>query len=152
MLCPGARGVGIVIVPALILLLSAPPEACAGGCSTVVPNTVTEQGGTAGVPVAAHVAESLIPLTVIANEFSILKSAIAPDVGKLLKSTMRKRNRVTFPPVLFTKRRLTDIVPFIALGNCGVMSRTRFGGAGAPWVTSRSSAGIDRFSRGLPRF
>src|SRR5688572_16362175 len=88
MLCPGASGVGIVIVPALKLLLSAPPRDCAGGCSSVVPNTVTEQGGVAGVPVAAHVAESVTPLTAIDNESSARKSAI-PIVGNEVISTIR---------------------------------------------------------------
>src|SRR5215213_3771687 len=152
MLCPGSRGVGTVIVPALILLLSAPPKNCTGGCSRVVPNTVTVHGAVFGVPVAAHVAESLTPLTVISSELSALKSAIAPDVGKALKSTIRKRNRVTFAPVLFTKRRLTDNVPFIAFGNCGARSRTRLGAVGDPFVASTSNAGIERFSRALPRF
>src|SRR5262249_19393077 len=110
-LCPGGSGVGSVIVPAFKLLLSPPPNDCVGGCSSVVPNTVTVQGGVFGVPVAAHVAESFIPLTVIVNELSALKSAVPPDVGKALKSTIRKRNRRTFAPVLLTNRRLTDSVP-----------------------------------------
>src|SRR6185312_9678816 len=97
---------------------------------TVVPNTGTEQGAVVGVPVAAHVAASLMPLTVICNELNALRSAIAPGPAKLLKSTRRKRNRVIGAPVLFTKRRLTDSVPNIAFGNCGVVSRTRFGSAG----------------------
>ena len=92
-----------------------------------------------------------MPLTVIVIELSALKSAMDPDVGKALKSTTRKRNRVTFAPVLFTKRRLTESVPFAALGNT-VKSRTRFGDVGAPIVESSSNVGIDRFSRALARF
>src|ERR1051325_4504245 len=151
MLCPGARGVGTVIVPAFKLLLSAPPIDCVGGCSSVVPNTVTEQGVVAGVPVAAHVAESLTPLTVIVSESSALKSAIDGAGGRVLISTIRKRNRVTFAPVLLTKRRLSVIVPFAPLVT-GVRSRTRFGAAVDPMVASTSNAGIDRFSRGAPEF
>ena len=70
MLAPGASGCGTVIVPALIVLLSAPPRICVGGSSTVVPNTVTEQGAVVGVPVAAQVAGSLMPLTVICSELN----------------------------------------------------------------------------------
>ena len=142
---------GNVIVPALKLVLSAPPIDCVGGCSTVVPNTVTEHGADAGVPVAAQVAESLTPLTVTDSESIALKSATAPDTGKALKSTMRKRNRVTGAPVRFTKRRLIDIVPcdpFVT----GVKSRRRFGGAVEPIVESTSTAGSERFSRGEARF
>src|ERR1043166_9054908 len=98
MLCPGARGVGNVIVPAFKLLLSAPPIDCVGGCSSVVPNTVTEQGAVLGVPVAAHVDESLTPLTVIASESSTLKSAIDPGGVRALISTTRNRKRGTFAP------------------------------------------------------
>src|ERR1051325_5097297 len=115
-LCPGASGVGNVIVPAFKLLLIAPPNDCVGGCSSVVPNTVTEQGCVLGVPVAAHVAESVIPLTVIDSESSTRMSAMDPPGGvNALMSTTRKRNRVTGAPVLLTKRRLTDSVPFAPL-------------------------------------
>ena len=117
----------------------------------MVPNTVTEQGAVFGVPVAAHVAESLIPLTVIVVELIALTSAIpTPDV-RLLISTIRKRNRVTGAPVLFWKRLLTDSVPGVKSG-IEVKSRTRFGAAGAPIVESRSNAGIVRLTRALPRF
>src|ERR1044072_1059947 len=129
MLCPGARGVGTVIVPAFKLLLSAPPIDCVGGCSSVVPNTVTEQGTVAGVPVAAHVAESLMPLTVIVVEVIALTSAMPPPDVRLLISTIRKRKRVTGAPVLFWKRLLIDIVAGAKSGT-GVTSRTRFGAAG----------------------
>src|ERR671926_1640671 len=110
MLAPGARGVGNANVdPAVRLLLSAPPNGWLGGVSSVVPNTVTVQGWLLGVPVAAHVAESLIPLTVTFVEFNTLKSAIGFDTGRLLISTTRNRKCVTGAPVLFTNRRLIDI-------------------------------------------
>ena len=89
-LAPGANGFGSVIVP--IVLLSAPPMDCVGGSSTVVPNTVTEQGTVFGVPVAAHVAESIMPLTVIVVELIALKSAMPAVFERLLKSTIRNRN------------------------------------------------------------
>src|ERR1051325_3823511 len=151
MLCPGASGVGSVIVPAFRLLLSAPPIDCVGGCSSVVPNTVTEHGAVAGVPVAAHVVASVTPLTVIASESSTLKSAMDGPGGSVLISTTRKRNRVTGAPVLFTKRRLIDNVPFVPFVT-GVKSRTRFGTAPAPMFESTNNAGTDRLSRGAARF
>ena len=117
----------------------------------MVPNTVTEQGGVLGVPLAAHVDESLTPLTVMFSESTTLKSAIGPGGMKALISTTRKRNRVTGAPVLLTKRRLIDSVPLIPLV-IGVKSRTRLGGAVAPIVESTKTAGIDRFSRGAAKF
>src|ERR1041384_7859069 len=108
-LAPGATGFGSVIVP--MLVLSAPPKACVGGCSTFVPNTVTAQGGVAGVPVAAQVDASLMSVTWMSVEVIALKSAIPSDIERLLKSTIRNRNCVTFAPVLLTKRRLTASVP-----------------------------------------
>src|ERR1043165_5820216 len=151
MLCPGASGVGNVIVPAFKLLLSAPPADCVGGCTSVVPNTVTEQGCVLGVPVAAHVAESVIPLTVIASESSTLTSAIDPGGVKALISTTRNRNCVTAAPVLLTKRRLTDSVPFAPFVT-GVKSRTRLRAVGAPSVAPSRTDAIARFTRGAFEF
>ena len=59
-----------------------------------MPNTVTVQGVVVGVPVDEQVPESVMPLTVMFVELNALRSAADPD-GRLLKSTIRNRNRVT---------------------------------------------------------
>src|SRR6185369_10554491 len=104
-------------------------------------------------PAAVHVPLSVIPLTTTFVDVKALRSAIPPGTEIVLISTMRKRRRVTGAPVLFTKRRRTESVPFVAFGNCGDRSRTRFGGAGAPMLLSSSNVRIVllRLS-GLPRF
>ena len=107
----------------------------------MVPNTVTEHGVVVGVPVAAQVSASVTPVTVMFVDVSALISAIPPGTEIVLISTIRNRSRVTGAPVLFTKRRLTDIVPFAPLVT-GVRSRTRFGGAGPPKFLSRKNTGI----------
>ena len=148
-LAPTGRGIPrlTVIVP-----LCAPPIACVGGCSNVVPKTVTWHGAVGGVPVATQVDESVIPVTVTFADVRALRSAIPPGTDNELISTMRNRRRVTGTPVLFTKRRLIDIVPFAPLVT-GVRFRTRLGGAGDPMFESRKSAGIVLFrSNGLARF
>src|ERR1044072_7555402 len=93
-----------------------------------------------GCPAAEHVPPSFIPLTTTFVDDNALRSAIPPGIEIVLKSTMRKRNRVTGAPVLFTKRRLTDIVPCVASGPAGVRSRTRFGSAVERLVLSNSNA------------
>src|SRR5215217_6837931 len=99
--------------------------------------------GVDALPVdARHVALSVIPLTTTLVEVKALRSAIPAGTEIELISTMRTRRRVTAPPVLFTKRRLTESVPFAAFGSIGVRSRTRFGGAGPPMFESRNSTGI----------
>ena len=67
--------------------------------------TVAVQGGVTGAPVAAQVAESFIPPTTTELEVRVRKSAKPEGAGNVVWSTMRKRSLVTFPPVLFTKRR-----------------------------------------------
>src|SRR5678816_2941131 len=93
-LAPFAIGVASVTVPADIDELNPPPFGCAGGCSSVVPFTLTllvplPQGGRS---------------TVTTTELEVRgrKSAIPLGAGNVVKSTIRKRKRVTFPPVLFT--------------------------------------------------
>ena len=116
----------------------------------MVPKTVTEHGGVAGVPEAAQVAVSVIPLTVTLVDVNALKSAIPAGTEIEEKSTMRKRNRVTDPPVLLTNRRLINSVPFAPFVT-GVRSRIRFGGAGPPKFESSSNVVIVLFRTiGLP--
>src|SRR4030095_8078538 len=103
---------------------------------------------------ARQVAESLIPLTDTAVEVRARKSAIDPGGTKaVLISIIRNCRRVTGAPVLFTKRRLIESVPFAALDCTAARSLTRFGGAVAPIVESISSSVIDELcSVGLARF
>src|SRR4029453_9633024 len=94
---PLARGVARVTVPAPIELLKPPPLTCEGGCSSVVPWTGTfdvrdrRGGGSTATPPPVDV--------------RALKSAMPVGAGKVLKSMIRKRRRVTFPPVLLVKVR-----------------------------------------------
>src|SRR6476646_4118727 len=124
--------------------------ACDGGVSNVVPRTVIVHG--VDWPAAVHVPLSVIPFTTTFVDVKALISAIAPGVEIVLISTIRNRRRVTAAPVLFTKRRLTESVP-LAPFVTGVISRTRFGGAGAPMLLSSSNVRIVllRLS-GLARF
>src|SRR5688572_20584054 len=94
-----------------------------------------------------------MPLTVTLLDVNALRSAIPPGTANELISTSRKRKRVIGPPVLFTKRRLTESVPFVALGGTAVKSRTRFGDDGAPIFESSNSVDIVVLRTiGLPRF
>ena len=98
---------------------------------TSFPEQSTVHGVVATPLAARHVAASVTPFTVTFAEVKALRSAIPPGTEIELISTMRKRSRVTGAPVLLTNLRLTESVPFAAFV-CGVRSRTRFGGAGAP--------------------
>src|ERR1044072_1121937 len=118
---PLASGVARVTVPDDIDELKPPPFGCDGGCSSVVPWTVTllvplPQGGRSTV-------------TTTAVEVRGRKSAMPLGAGKVVISTTRKRRRVTFPPVLLTTVLRTSSVPNVELfGGSDVKSRTRFGG------------------------
>src|SRR6185295_14810806 len=90
-LAPAANGVLRVIVPTAMVALNPPPIVCPGGCSSVVPCTVTVQGVVEGVPVEAHVAESLTVTPVTATEESTRKSAVLPDTGNVEMSITRNR-------------------------------------------------------------
>src|ERR1043166_676291 len=93
-LAPFASGVASVIVPADIDELKPPPFGCDGGCSRVVPLTVTllvplPQGGRSTV-------------TTTAVDVRGRKSAMPLGAGNVVRSITRKRRRVTLPPVLLT--------------------------------------------------
>src|SRR5882724_3156103 len=136
-LAPLASGVPTVTVPALKLLLKPPPFGWEGGCSRVVPCTVTVQGGVAGAPVEEHVTVSLIPATTTADDVLGLKSAIPDGAGNVVRSIIRKRNRVTLPPVLFVNLLRIESVPNVELlAGSLVKSRTRFGGLALATVAS----------------
>src|SRR5262245_11189116 len=131
MLAPFASGVASVIVPADIDELKPPPFGCDGGCSSVVPLTLTLL-----VPLP-HGGRSTVTTTVV--EVRGRKSAMPLGAGNVVRSTMRNRRRVTLPPVLFTiVLRVSNVPKVELLGGSDVKSRTRFGGdCAATHVSSR---------------
>src|SRR5919112_1161342 len=110
--------------------LTPPPLVCVGGCSSVVPTTLTLHGAE-----PPQVTVSLTPPTLMAEELSARRSA-APGADGLVVLVMRKRNRVTAPPVLFVNLRRKSIVPLAAFGPT-VASRTVFGAEPRATVESR---------------
>src|SRR6185369_4607633 len=91
-LAPFATGVASVTVPADRDELNPPPFGCDGGCSRVVPCTVTllvpePHGG-------------LSTVTTTAVDVRGRRSAMPLGAGKVVISMMRNRRRVTLPPVL----------------------------------------------------
>src|SRR5215216_6377924 len=127
---PLGIGVPSVTVLAPIDELKPPPFSCDGGCSSVVPWTVTllvplPQGGRSTV-------------TTTAVEVLGRKSAMPLGAGNVVTSITRKRKRVTFPPVLLTTVLRISRVPKVELfGGSDVKSRTRFGGDVAATQVSR---------------
>src|SRR2546421_9227757 len=136
MAAPGASGVPVVTVPTARVELKPPPFGWVGGCSKVVPSTVTVHGVADG----EHVPASVIPDTETFDEVIALRSACPPPgLGKVVTSTMRKRSRVTLPPVLFVTRRRIESVPKVELlPGLLVKSLTRFGETDEDFVLSRS--------------
>ena len=143
---PLANGVARVTVPAPIEELKPPPFACVGGCSSVVPCTVTLL-----VP-EPHGGRSTVTTT--ADEVRGRKSAVPEGAGNVVKSMILKRRRVTFPPVLFVIVLRTSMVPKVELfGGSEVKSRTRLGGAVfAEQVSRRLTANEASRSIGEERF
>src|SRR6266853_37884 len=140
-LAPLASGVPRVIVPALMLVLKPPPLGCGGAVSRVVPWTVTEHG--VACPAAVQVTESLIPATTTEPDVIGLKSAIPEGAGKVVRSIIRKRNRVMGAPVLFTNLLRMLSVPKVELfAGTDVKSRTRFGALDDATVASSKKAEI----------
>ncbi len=95
------------MVPAERLLLKPPPFGCDGGCSRVVPCTVTFE-----VP-EPQGARSTVTTTAV--EVRGRRSAIPDGAGKVVISMTLKRNRVTLPPVLFVNVRRISSVPKVEL-------------------------------------
>src|SRR6476659_11235294 len=126
---PLANGVARVTVPDDIDELKPPPFGCDGGCSSVVPWTVTLL-----VPLP-HGGRSTVTTTAV--EVRGRRSAMPLGAGNVVRSTTRNRSRVTLPPVLFTTVRRNSIVPKVELlGGSLVKSRTRFGGLAGATHTS----------------
>src|SRR2546421_6963019 len=109
---PGASGVPTVTVPTAIVEFIPPPFGWAGGVSRVVPNTFTVHGVAEG----EHVPGSVIPDTETFVEVIGRRSATPPPgLGNVVISTIRKRSRVTLPPVLLVTRRRIESVPKVEL-------------------------------------
>src|ERR1041385_3966672 len=137
-LAPFANGVASVTVPADIDELKPPPFGCDGGCSSVVPFTVTLL-----VPLP-HGGRSTATTTAV--DVRGRKSAMPLGAGNVVRSITRKRKRVTFPPVLFTTvRRMSNVPKVELLGGSDVKSRTRFGGDAAAAHTSSRLTAKDAF-------
>src|ERR1044071_4420625 len=137
-LAPFASGVARVIVPADIDELNPPPFGCDGGCSSVVPFTVTLL-----VPLP-HGGRSTVTTTAV--EVRGRKSAMPLGAGKVVRSITRQRKRVTFPPVLLvTVLRISSVPNVELLGGSEVKSRTRFGGDAGPTQTSNKSTAKEAF-------
>ena len=86
---PFASGVPSVTVPDDQVELNAPPLGCDGGCSNVVPCTLTVQGVVATPLEARQVAESFIPETTVSVDVRVRKSAIPEGAGKVVMSMIR---------------------------------------------------------------
>src|SRR5687768_4938577 len=141
MLAPVASGVASVTVPADIVELNPPPLGCEGGCSSVVPCTVTEHGAASGGVFAAHVAGSLMVAMTTAVEVIGRMSAMPDGAGNVVRSKTRKRRRETGAPVLFVIRRRKERVPKVELFAGTQGGTTGFGGAqNAPPSRSRLGA------------
>src|SRR6185295_19637929 len=131
-----AIGVASVTVPADIDELNPPPFGCDGGCSSVVPLTVTLL-----VPLP-HGGRSTVTTTDV--DVRGRKSAMPLGAGNVVRSITRKRKRVTFPPVLLTTvLRMSNVPNVELLGGSEVKSRTRFGGDAGPTQMSRTFAAND---------
>src|SRR5215210_6514733 len=144
---PLASGVASVTVPEESDELKPPPLGWLGGCSSVVPCTVTFD-----VP-EPHGGRSTVTTTAV--EVRGRKSAMPDGAGKVVMSMMRQRTRVTLAPVMFLTVRRTSSVPKVELlAGSLVKSGTRFGGeATAAHGSSGSKAnealrwmGLERFS------
>src|SRR6476660_1229887 len=135
---PFAIGVASVTVPADIEELNPPPLGCDGGCSSVVPLTVTLL-----VPLP-HGGRSTVTTTDV--DVRGRKSAMPLGAGNVVRSTTRNRRRVTLPPVLFTTvRRMSNVPKVELLGGSEVKSRTRFGGDAAATQVSSNFTANDAF-------
>src|SRR5215216_768877 len=83
---PFASGVPSVTVPDDQVELNPPPLGCDGGCSNVVPCTLTVQGVVATPLEARQVPESLTPETTIRVDVRGRRSAIPEGAGKVVRS------------------------------------------------------------------
>src|ERR1043166_2238433 len=131
---PFASGVASVTVPDDNDELKPPPFGCDGGCSSVVPLTVTL------LVALPHGGRSTVTTT--AGDVRGRRSAMPLGAGNVVRSITRQRKRVTLPPVLLvTVLRISNVPNVELFGGSDVKSRTRFGGdAAATHVSSRLTA------------
>src|ERR1051325_11568319 len=135
---PFASGVASVTVPDDNDELKPPPFGCDGGCSSVVPLTVTLL-----VPLP-HGGRSTVTTTAV--DVRGRRSAMPLGAGNVVRSITRKRKRVTFPPVLLvTVLRISNVPNVELLGGSEVKARTRFGGDAGPTQTSNKSTAKEAF-------
>src|SRR4029079_15503830 len=104
---PFAIGVASVTVPADIDEVKPPPFGCDGGCSRVVPCTVTLL-----MPLP-HGGRSTVTTTAV--EVRGRRSAMPLGAGNVVRSITRQRKRVTLPPVLLTTVLRMSSVPNVEL-------------------------------------
>src|SRR3989344_2496568 len=120
---PAAKGVPKVTAPADRVELKPPPLGCEGGCSSVVPSTVTLL-----VP-APHGARSTVTTTL--EDVRGRRSAVPDGAGNVVRSMILNRSRVRSPPLVLVKVRRTSSVPKVELlAGSLVKSRTELGGGG----------------------
>src|SRR5262249_30690332 len=99
-----------------MLLLNPPLFGCDGGCSSVVPLTVA---------LPPPLSDTTIVLEVRGR-----RSSVPDGAGNVVRSIIRKRNRLIAAPVLLVNFRRTEMVPKVELfGGSEVKSRTKFGDA-----------------------
>src|SRR5689334_12209815 len=115
MLAPGASGAAGLTAFTDSDELNPPPLGCEGGCSSVVPYTVI------GTPATT---------TLVSDEVRGRRSATPLSDGKVVRSVMRKRSRVTgWLPTLVNVRRMLRVPKVLLLAGSEVGSRTTFGAA-----------------------
>src|SRR6187399_3292122 len=115
MLVPGASGATGLTASTDSDELNPPPLGWAGGCSSVVPYTVI------GTPAT---------MTLVLDEVSGRRSATPLGDGKVVRSVMRKRSRVTgWLLALVNVRRMLRVPKVLLWLGSEVRSRTRFGAA-----------------------
>ena len=125
MLPPGGTGVSSVTFVAESEELKPPPFGWEGGCSRVVPCTVS--------------VEPSVRVTTTAVDVRGRKSAVPLGAGNVSTSATRKRSRVTFTPnpLLLVQVRLIESVPKVELfAGSEVKSRATFGDALSGWAGS----------------
>src|SRR3989344_2843355 len=131
---PAAKGVPKVTAPADRGELKPPPLGCEGGCSSVVPSTVTLL-----VP-APHGARSTVTTTL--EDVRGRRSAVPDGAGNAVRSMILTRSRVRSPPLVLVKVRRTSSVPKVELlAGSLVKSRPELGVVGGATQGS-SKAGL----------
>jgi hypothetical protein len=127
----------ICVTGAERLLLKPPPLACVGGSSSVSPliETLPPPHGVASIAVTEVVAARIAVDT--------------SGAGDVVTSKIRKRRRVTFPPVLFVNLRRSESVPLLPLPvrtPFGAVESETHGATGEGGIVAARLRGLVRFS------